>query len=65
MEVDQRLFGLSTAVPPEKKQQSNPDRDSGSVWQSHLENKVTKRVKQQSTKLITSAINTSPGAQYE
>ena len=47
--VDQRLFGLSAAAPPEKKAESNPHRDSGSVWQSHPKNKVTGKAKQQST----------------
>ena len=51
--VDQRLFGLGTAAPPEKIQISNPHRDSGSVQQSHPENKVTGTAK---------GDNISPGA---
>ena len=53
--VDQRLFGLSAAAPPEKKTKSNPHRDSGSVSKFHPENKVTGRVKQLST--LNSAYN--------
>ena len=45
-EVDQRLFGLSAAAPPEKKQDSNSHRHSWNVWQSHPKNKVTDRAKQ-------------------
>ena len=44
--VDQRLFGPSAAALTTKKQESNPHRDSSSVWQAHPENKVTGRVKQ-------------------
>ena len=46
------------SCPHQKNQESNPHRDSGSVWQSYPENKVTGRVKQESTKMITSAIKT-------
>ena len=46
---NQRLFGVSTATPLEQNQESNPHRDSGSVWQSHPKNKVISGVKQQST----------------
>ena len=49
----------------EKKQENNPHRDSGSVWQSHPENNGADGVKQSSTEMTTSAINTSPSAQYE
>ena len=43
--MDQRSFDPSAATPPEKNQESNPHRDSGSVWQSHPENMVTGRAK--------------------
>ena len=39
--VDQRLFGPSTAAPPEKIQKSNPHTHLGSVQQPHAGNKVT------------------------
>ena len=53
--MDQRLFGPSPTVPPEKKfQKEYPHRDPGSVQQLHPESQVTDIATKQSN-------NTSPG----
>ena len=61
--VDQRLFGLSAAVPPKKPKRVTPIETLGVFGSPTSKNRVTGRVKQQRTKMITSVINTSPGAQ--
>ena len=45
--MDQRLFGLSAAAPPEKKNKRVAPIETESVWQPHPKDKVTDRAKQE------------------